>query len=133
MDETLRKLEKLIGIVKQLRHPVNGCPWDRAQTLESIQDNIVEEATEAKEAIMKGDMHNLSEELGDVLLNVLLETQIAEEDGKFSLSDVCDQITNKLTVRHPHVFGDAPMPKSAQAAIDQWNAIKAKEKAQQQQ
>ncbi len=128
MDDTLSKIAELIVIVNKLRDPKTGCPWDKAQTIETIQDNMVEEATEVKDAIAKGDMENLSEELGDVLFNVLLQATIAEQEKRFTLSDVLTKIIDKLTSRHPHVFAGGKMPANADEALEQWNRIKRQER-----
>lgn len=95
----------LIEIVKILRAP-GGCPWDMAQTHESIRSNFIEETYEAIEAIDTKDTELLKEELGDVLLQVALHSEMEREAGSFDMNDVCDGICKKLIIRHPHVFGD---------------------------
>jgi tetrapyrrole methylase family protein/MazG family protein len=95
----------LVKIMERLRSK-NGCPWDKKQTHRSLTPCLLEESYEAIEAINKSDDDNLKEELGDVLLQVLFHAQIASERGKFDIDDVVDGISNKLIVRHPHVFGD---------------------------
>lgn len=96
--------EELVKIVHSLRAP-DGCPWDRAQTHESIAKCVTDEAQEVAEAIEKHDVANLKEELGDVLLQVLLHSEIAKEEEEFELSDVITHIAKKMIWRHPHVFG----------------------------
>jgi tetrapyrrole methylase family protein/MazG family protein len=102
----MHTFEDLVGIVARLRAP-DGCPWDREQTHASVARNITEEAAEAVDAIERGDLPDLCEELGDVLLQVLLQAQIADEAGEFTLAEVIDGIAAKLVRRHPHVFGAA--------------------------
>ena len=101
-----KNLEELIAVVAKLRAP-DGCPWDRAQTHASLRPNMIEEAYEAVDAIDDNDMKHLREELGDVLLQVLLHSQIASENGDFNLDDVAKELKEKLIHRHPHVFGNA--------------------------
>ena len=115
-------------IIKLLRTP-EGCPWDREQTHESIRANLLEEAYEAAEAIDSGDTENLKEELGDVLMQVLLHSRMEEERGVFSLDDVADTSCKKLIFRHPHVFGSSAAESSAEA-LDSWEAAKRVEKSQ---
>ena len=96
--------DDLAAVTRKLRSE-GGCPWDRAQTHESLKPYLKEEAGEALEAIDKGDMDNLCEELGDVLFQVMLHSQIAEEEGYFTIEDVVDGICDKMVFRHPQVFG----------------------------
>ena len=119
-------LEKLIETVKILRSP-QGCEWDRAQTHKSLKPNMLEEAYEAVDAIDSGDMANLREELGDILLQVLLHSQIADDDGHFNLDDVSKELNEKLIHRHPHVFGNTKVA-STQDIIDNWDILKKEEK-----
>jgi len=121
-------MDDLLKIMELLRSP-GGCPWDRAQTHQSIRRNMLEEAYEAAEAIDRDDAANLKEELGDVLLQVVFHARMAEEDGLFSFGDVVDGICKKLVFRHPHVFGtvDAGDPEGALAS---WEAQKREEKGQ---
>ena len=98
--------EDLMEIMAILRSP-EGCPWDREQTHESIRNNFLEEVYEAVDAIDCKDTANLREELGDVMMQVFLHSQIAEEEGLFSLDDAVDGISRKMIYRHPHVFGTA--------------------------
>lgn len=118
----------LVEIVRVLRAP-GGCPWDRAQTHESIRSNFIEETYEAIEAIDNGDKSLLKEELGDVLLQVALHTEMEREQGVFDMNDVCDDICKKLIIRHPHVFGDLSAA-NVNEALSNWDAVKMKTKAQ---
>ncbi len=119
----------LIDIMKTLRAP-GGCPWDIEQTHESIRRNFIEEVYEACEAIDLKDDALLCEELGDVLLQVVFHTRIAEDRGAFSMSDVCDGVCRKLILRHPHIFGEEKDLKTADQVLDRWDEIKKAEKHQ---
>lgn len=119
-------LEKLISVISVLRSP-QGCPWDREQTHKSLKRNMLEEAYEAVDAMESGDMKHLREELGDVLLQVLLHSQIAEEEGAFSIDDVAKVLKDKLIHRHPHVFGDT-IVSSSNDVIENWDKLKQEEK-----
>ncbi len=99
-------MEKLIEIMERLRDPDGGCPWDRDQTFETIAPHTIEEAYEVADAIHRGDMEELREELGDLLFQVVFYSQIAKERGYFDFSDVVEAITEKMLRRHPHVFAD---------------------------
>ncbi|MEI8129305.1 MAG: nucleoside triphosphate pyrophosphohydrolase [bacterium] len=120
-------LEKLIEIVKILRSK-NGCQWDREQTHSSLKPNMLEEAYEAVDAIDSGDMKHLKEELGDVLLQVVLHSQIADEENAFNIEDVALEIKEKLIRRHPHVFADVEV-NSTQDILNNWEQIKQEEKS----
>lgn len=122
------KMSGLIGIMKLLRAP-GGCPWDMAQTHQSIRANMLEEAYEAADAIDRMDMDNLKEELGDVLLQVVFHSCMAEEAGHFTFDDVVDGICQKLVYRHPHVFGEVEAP-DPEGALSAWDAQKRNEKGQ---
>ena len=98
--------DELVRVIWRLRQP-DGCPWDRAQTHASIATNMIEEAYEAVDAIEGSSSRHLAEELGDVLMQVVLHAQIADDEGAFTIDDVCRSIADKLVRRHPHVFGDA--------------------------
>jgi len=125
MENTnLQIFNALVQTVARLRAP-DGCPWDRAQTHSSIASNMTEEAAEAVDAIERGDLVDLREELGDVLLQVLLQSQMASEAGEFELADVIDGINNKLIRRHPHVFGNAAAFASANLSVEQLQLIEA--------
>lgn len=117
---------KLCEIVAKLRAP-GGCPWDREQTNESILPHLIEEAYEVAGAIRAGDDANLREELGDVVLIAVMQAEIAQETGRFTIKDVLDEITAKLIRRHPHVFATSDV-KDAEGVVKQWEAIKHEEK-----
>ena len=119
----------LLSIVAVLRDKQGGCPWDLAQTHESIRQNFIEETYEAVDAIDLGDRALLKEELGDVLLQVVLHSQMEAEEQSFCFSDVCDGICKKLILRHPHVFGQA-QAESAEKVLQNWDEIKKAEKGQ---
>jgi len=128
VNQTLLALQELIDVVAKLRSP-EGCPWDLAQTPESLTPYVIEEAYEVVDAIQTGDKKAISEELGDLLLQVVLQAQIASEANDFSLQEVAEGISQKLIRRHPHVFGDVTV-----ANIDEvhknWETIKAAEKGE---
>lgn len=125
--------EKLREIIKALRSE-NGCPWDREQTHNSLKPCILEEAAEVAASIRiyekTNDDSNMKEELGDVLLQVMMHSRIAEEEGRFSVDDVIDGICEKMIRRHPHVFGDLELSNSGQV-LETWEEIKQKEKQNQ--
>jgi XTP/dITP diphosphohydrolase len=125
----LPALEKLIQVVAQLRSPQGGCPWDLAQTPESLIPYIIEEAYEVVDAIKSGDKQAIAEELGDLLLQVVLQSQIASESNQFSLAEVAEGIAEKLIRRHPHVFGDIEVS-SVEEVRTNWEQIKAEEKGE---
>ncbi|NDG73787.1 MAG: nucleoside triphosphate pyrophosphohydrolase [Synechococcaceae bacterium WB8_1B_136] len=127
-DPTLAALADLQAVVARLRDPQGGCPWDLEQTHASLVPYVLEEAHEVADAIRHGDDGHLAEELGDLLLQVVLHAQIASEEGRFDLAQVARGISDKLVRRHPHVFGDAEAADSA-AVKQTWEAIKATEKA----
>lgn len=122
-------IDQLIAIMAALRTPGTGCPWDLEQTFATIAPYTVEEAYEVADAIERGDMDDLCEELGDVLLQVVFHARMAEEAGAFAFGDVVEAITGKLIRRHPHVFGDAGglSPERVKAM---WERIKSEEKAE---
>ncbi|MGQ9866796.1 MAG: nucleoside triphosphate pyrophosphohydrolase [Pseudanabaenaceae cyanobacterium] len=122
-------LTRLLAIVARLRSPDGGCPWDRAQTPQSLIPYILEEAHEVVEALRSGDPQAIAEELGDLLLQVVLQSQIAEETQAFDIGEVATRIGDKLVRRHPHVFGDGEVADAA-AVHRQWEAIKAAEKGE---
>lgn len=117
----------LLRIVALLRDPQNGCAWDKVQTHRSIRKNFLEETYEVADAIDLNDSHLLCEELGDVLLQVALHTQMEAEQGRFSFGDVCTGICRKLIDRHPHIFGDAKADDPEQA-LQNWEVLKRQEK-----
>lgn len=106
----------------------NGCPWDIKQTHESLKECLVEETNEVLEAIDNQDADNLCEELGDVLLQVVMHAQIAAEEGRFTIEDVVQGVNEKMIRRHPHVFGDAKV-ESVEEGLSLWEQIKQEEKA----
>ena len=121
-------LEELIAVIAKLRAP-DGCPWDREQTHQSLRPNMLEEAYEAVDAIDENSMMHLKEELGDVLLQVLLHSQIASERNDFNIEDVAKELKDKLIHRHPHVFGDAKV-KNSEDVKKNWDILKAEEKTE---
>lgn len=128
MEKKYKNLEELIDVVAKLRAP-DGCPWDREQTHASLRPNMLEEAYEAVDAIDENDMAHLREELGDVLLQVLLHSQIASESNEFTLDDVAKELKEKLIHRHPHVFGTAKV-NNADDVLKTWDKLKSEEKTE---
>lgn len=124
-----RDVEKLLAIMAALRTPVTGCPWDLEQTFATIAPYTVEEAYEVLDAVEHGDMAELRDELGDLLLQVVFHARMAEEQGGFDFGDVVQAITAKLIRRHPHVFGDTGANDPA-AVKRAWETIKAEERSQ---
>jgi len=126
----MKEFDELKEVVRRLREP-DGCPWDREQTHVSLKPGCIEEAAEVICGInvyeKTGNPENLKEELGDLLLQVVMQAQIAEEEGLFTINDVCDGITEKLIRRHPHVFGDVKVNGTEEVLVN-WEEIKAKEK-----
>lgn len=120
------ELKELVEVIACLRAP-DGCQWDREQTHRSLRPNMLEEAYEAVDAMDNDDMKHLQEELGDVLLQVILHSQIASEENAFSIEDVARGIKNKIIHRHPHVFGDVKV-NSTKDILDNWEKLKAEEK-----
>ena len=117
--------DAFVETIARLRAP-DGCPWDREQTHQSIAHNMIEEAYESVDAIETGNVAHLREELGDVLLQVVLQAQIAADAGEFDIDDVCRVINEKMIRRHPHVFGDASA-QSAEDVSDIWAKVKMEE------
>jgi XTP/dITP diphosphohydrolase len=126
----LTALQELIDVVAKLRDPIGGCPWDLAQTPESLTPYIIEEAYEAVHAIRSGDRAAIVSELGDLLLQVVLQAQVASDAGQFTLQEVAEGISAKLIRRHPHVFGDLEVTDVAEVRAN-WEQIKATEKGNQ--
>ena len=120
--------DAFVETVAKLRSPDGGCPWNRAQTHASIGDYLIEEAYEALDAVQADDAKHLREELGDVLLQVVLHSQIAADAGEFTIDDVCETINEKMIRRHPHVFGEAKAGNANEVA-DLWEQVKLAEKA----
>ena len=118
---------ELLEIVKILRSK-DGCEWDRAQNFSSMKECLKNESEEVLQAIDKADYDNLKEELGDVLLQVIMSAEIASEMGLFSFSDVVQVLSEKLIRRHPHVFGDEPKPTTPEESLALWRKVKAIEK-----
>ena len=118
--------EKLVAVQARLRAP-NGCPWDREQTHESLRTYLIEEAYEVLEAMESGDDAKFAEEMGDLLLQIVFHSQIAREEGRFTVSDVISEIHDKMLRRHPHVFGETPAKDSAEV-LRNWEQIKAEER-----
>ena len=119
--------ENLKQTIATLRGP-DGCPWDKKQTHESLIKCLQNESQELIDAIHNKDDENMKEELGDVLLQVLMHAQIAQEEGKFSIDDVVDYLDEKLHRRHPHVFGQHAKAATAEEALAVWREMKKKEK-----
>lgn len=123
----MQSFQELIQIIETLRSD-HGCPWDKEQTHESLKVCLEEESKEVLDAIENKDMENLCEELGDLLLQVVLHSQIAKEEGAFTIEDVVDGICQKMVRRHPHVFGDVKV-NSPEESLKLWREIKKQEKA----
>ena len=121
-----RKIDRLIEIMTALRDPEDGCPWDIVQTFASIAPYTIEEAYEVADAIERADYKDLRDELGDLLLQVVYHSRLAEEAGHFAFGDVVEAITAKMIRRHPHVFGDG----QAETGDSSWDDIKAEERRQ---
>lgn len=126
-----KSFDELVSVMARLRAP-GGCPWDREQTYASLSQYLLEEAYETFDAIHEadasGDTTNLREELGDLLLQVVFHSTIGTEKGDFTIDDVADGVTQKLILRHPHVFGDARLER-AEDVLDNWDTLKANERA----
>ncbi len=126
MSTTGERFERAVQIMARLRAP-SGCPWDREQTFDTIKPYTLEETYEVLEAIDNRDWPELTGELGDLLLQVLFYSQMASEEGHFSVDDVLDRLSNKLVDRHPHVFGEVKADTPAEV-LRNWEALKAQEK-----
>ena len=126
MEDKKYTLEDFVDIVAALRSE-NGCPWDKEQTHESLEKCLRDECEEVIEAIENKDDDNLCEELGDVLLQVVMHSQIAKEEGRFTLEDVIDGVAKKMVRRHPHVFAGIKL-ETEEDRMAMWNAIKEQEK-----
>jgi len=128
-DANLMALQHLLDVVAKLRSPDGGCPWDLAQTHESLIPYVIEEAYEVVDAIQGGDSKAIAEELGDLLLQVVLHSQIGKEANTFAIAEVAEGIAQKLIRRHPHVFGDLQTD-DIQEIHQNWEKIKAEEKGE---
>ena len=128
-QSVLDALKRAIEVVARLRSPDGGCPWDLAQTPQTLIPYVIEEAYEVIDALQTENQEAISEELGDLLLQVLLQAQIASENQDFTLEDVVEGITNKLIRRHPHVFGEVKVDSAAEVNQN-WEQIKAAEKGE---
>ena len=126
--ETRVQLDRIIDIMRRLRDPETGCPWDVEQDFSTIAPYTIEEAYEVADAVQRGDTEDIRDELGDLLLQVIFQSRIAEEAGLFSLADVARSISDKMVERHPHVFADEERPHVAEQS-GRWEAIKAAERA----
>ncbi|MBQ2123422.1 MAG: nucleoside triphosphate pyrophosphohydrolase [Bacteroidaceae bacterium] len=124
-EEKLAAFGRLIDILDELRIK---CPWDRKQTFESLRPNTIEETYELCDALINHDLHNICKELGDVLLHVVFYAKIASETNDFDIADVCNQLSDKLVFRHPHVFGDTAGINKAEEVSQLWEQVKQKEK-----
>ena len=126
MPTTGERFERAVSIMARLRAP-GGCPWDREQTFDTIKPYTLEETYEVLEAIDARDWHELTGELGDLLLQVLFYSEMAAEEKHFTIDDVLDRLSNKLVDRHPHVFGEVKADTSGEV-LRNWQALKAEEK-----
>ena len=123
----LRPIDRLLAVMARLRDPVDGCPWDLEQTFVTVAPYTVEEAYEVADAIERGDLTDLRDELGDLLLQVVFHARMAEERGAFAFEDVVRAINDKMIRRHPHVFGDETYASPAHQKVG-WEALKAAER-----
>ena len=121
------ELARLLDIMARLRRPGDGCPWDLEQTIDTIKPNLIEEAYEALDAMESGNREHLAEELGDLLLQIVFQSQIAAQEGSFNFAAVAKGISEKLIRRHPHIFGDVKVADSKEV-LRNWDAIKKTEK-----
>lgn len=122
-----QQLDRLLRIMATLRDPHHGCEWDRAQRFETIVPHTIEEAYEVADAVARGDIDEIRDELGDLLFQVIFQARIAEEAGHFAFDDVARSISNKLEARHPHIFAEADHP--GESRDERWEALKAAERA----
>ena len=128
-DNGSRHIANLLAIMATLRNPDGGCPWDLAQDFSTIAPYTIEEAYEVADAIDRGDLADLKDELGDLLLQVVFHAQMASEQGAFDFGDVVAAICDKMTRRHPHVFGDEERRSNADSQLQHWEALKRAERA----
>ena len=123
----MKEFDELVRIMKTLRDPVKGCPWDKLQTPETLRPHMIEEVYELSEAIDHNDDMHMKEELGDLLLHIVFQAKIAEEEGRFTLQDILNSINEKMERLHPHIFGDVSV-KDHEEVEHNWEKIKKKEK-----
>jgi MazG family protein len=126
-EESMQEFDRLVHIVDRLRDPESGCPWDLKQTPESLIPNFIEELYECVEAIEAGDHDDLREELGDLLLHIVMQVRIARENDRFNFEEVLQGIGDKLVRRHPHIFGDINLTDAGEVKMH-WERLKQKEK-----
>jgi tetrapyrrole methylase family protein/MazG family protein len=126
LPDDLRKFDNFKAIIARLRGP-DGCPWDREQTHQSLRENLLSECYEVLEALDNGEPEKLREELGDLLLQIVLQAQIAADSGEFEIGDVIKGITEKIIRRHPHIFGSKKV-KDAAEVMHNWEALKREER-----
>ena len=126
--QTKKDFYEFCEIIRKLREP-GGCPWDMEQTHESLRKHLIEEAYEACDAIDEGNPEKIADELGDVLLQIVMHAQIGKEAGTFDINDVTDLVSRKMIERHPHVFGDVKVENSKEV-LDNWEEIKKKSRGQ---
>ena len=129
IHDATRPMERLIEIMARLRNPETGCPWDIEQDFATIAPYTIEEAYEVADAITRADWPDLEGELGDLLLQTVYHTQMGAEAGLFDFASVANGVSDKMIARHPHVFGDETRDKSADQQVDDWEKIKAAERA----
>jgi ATP diphosphatase len=135
-DENISQLPRLLDIMQQLRAPETGCPWDQKQSFESIVPHTIEETYEVADAIFSGDMHDIKDELGDLLYQIVFYAQLGKEQGDFDFEDIAQAISDKLIRRHPHVFNVSDVTelqtenghKTQDKLNNQWEQIKAQER-----
>ena len=125
----MTQIDRLLGIMKRLRDPQTGCPWDKEQTFATIAPYTLEETYEVLDAIAREDFDDLRGELGDLLFQVVFYAQMAQEEGRFNFNDICAAISDKLERRHPHIFGDADFGNSAEVLAN-WEKTKSAERAE---
>lgn len=128
IEGATHSVDELVEIIHLLRDPEKGCSWDSVQTHESLKKCLSDECEEVFEAIEKKDDENLCEELGDIMLQVLLHAEIASERNAFTFNEIVNCLSDKLIRRHPHVFGDEKRPENPEEALKLWKKIKALEK-----
>lgn len=120
-------VERILSVMEQLRHPIKGCPWDREQTFETIVPYTIEEAYEVADAIVRGDLNDIKDELGDLLFQVVFYAQLGQEQQAFDFDAIADQVAEKLIRRHPHVFADGHID-TEEELNNNWEAIKRQER-----